>query len=429
MKAMNIISMFVTTSNESSSFINNNVLAVICDIPVVILWIITLWAKRKTTLAWKTTRLPIAITTLLTILLSGADKALSLPPYNLPLQYYIAWDVNRTMKAEALKSHGKTMGARQHNPADREAYVLFIGESLDYPHLSLAGYPRKTTPLLDARDNLTLYSDYYANSTLTLLSAPMMMSMATADSFMKSYSEKNICQAYKECGFKVFVLVCMNHLDDDAAITADADSVFHLRRDIDIAHVMDSLVSVHPRTFFVAQGLGNHCYFYNFEAEDNVFHPNAIHDSHVKSDSLLYNAYDCTIHYTDRVLDAVINAIDKEGLRSAMLYASDHGENVNPGDERRSVSMNPMKSEYHVPMILWRSNSWIQANPEKHLAITANKDKATGADNLFYTICDLAGITLPKSVAKPQWAVSSPHFQTHQRTLLAPDGKTVRILK
>ena len=258
-----------------------------------------------------------------------------------------------------------------------------------------------------------------------MLAAPMMITDGTAEDFYRSYSGVNSLQVFKDCGFKTFVIVCANHLDQDKALTDVADSLFCVAKDIDIPVVVDSLTEVYPKTFFVVQGLGNHCYFYNFEKEDNVFHPNRYYDEGVESDSLYYNAYDCTLRYTDRVVDGVIKAIDKEGMRSVLLFASDHGENVNPGDERRSVSMMPMASEYHVPFIIWRSQTWIEANPEKENCIMLNKDKPTCADDVFYTLCDVASIILPSELSKPAWTLTSVQYTPHERTLLAPDGKTI----
>ncbi|MBO7067437.1 MAG: sulfatase-like hydrolase/transferase [Bacteroidaceae bacterium] len=428
MKAINVLSMLITNTTESSSFISNNTLAVLCDVPIVVLWIIAIWAKSKSkTTSWKPFAVS-AVVLLLFLFLAKDSKVMRLPPYNLPVQYYNAYAINKIIQQEASKPKA-VIDCKQTNPKEREAYVLFIGESVVYDHLSLAGYNRKTTPLLDSRDDLTLFTDYKTNATLTMLAAPMMMTDATAEDFFRSYSGVNCLQVFKQCGFKTFVLVCINHLDQDQPLTEAADSVFCVEKDIDIPAVVDSLTNLYPKTFFVIQGLGNHCYFYNFEEEDNQFRPNPYYDPDVQSDSLYYNAYDCTVRYTDRVVDGVIKAIDKENMHSVMLFASDHGENVNPGDERRSVSMNPQESEYHVPLIIWRSQTWIVDNLGKENCILANKDQKTNTDNIFYTLCDVASIQLPDSLSKPEWTITSPAFAPHPRTLLTPDGKTILELE
>ena len=425
MKAVNVLSMLITNTTESGSFISNNTLAVCCDVPILVLWGIALWAKYK---APKPSYKSFAFSSVMLAALlffSRNTKIMGLPPYNLPVQYYNAYAINKKIQQAAAQPKAN-IACQQTNAKEHESYVLFIGESVVYNHLSLAGYNRNTTPLLDARENLTLFTDYKTNATLTMLAAPMMMTDATDEDFYRSYSGTNCLQVFKQCGFKTFVLVCINHLDQDQALTAAADSVFCLDKDIEIPAIMDSLTNVYPKTFFVVQGLGNHCYFYNFEEQDNQFRPNPYYDPDVQSDSLYYNAYDCTLRYTDRVVDGVINAINKDSMYSVMLFASDHGENVNPGDERRSVSMKPQESEYHVPLIIWRSQKWIEENPEKERCILANKDKKTYIDNIFYTLCDVASIQLPDSLNKPEWTITSPSFSaTQKRTLLTPDGKTI----
>ena len=137
--------------------------------------------------------------------------------------------------------------------------------------------------------------------------------------------------------------------------------------------------------------------------------------------------YFASVTGVDRAFGMILDALKRAGLdkNTIVVFASDHGENVNPGDERRSVSMNPMRSEYHVPLIIWRSQTWIEQNPEKEQCILAAKDRPTNTDNVFYTLCDAASILLPDSLSKPEWAITSPTFTQHKRTLLTPDGKTI----
>lgn len=47
MKAVNVLSMLITNTTESRSFISNNTLAVCCDVPILVLWGIAVWAKYK----------------------------------------------------------------------------------------------------------------------------------------------------------------------------------------------------------------------------------------------------------------------------------------------------------------------------------------------------------------------------------------------
>ena len=257
MKAMNVLSMFITNATESGSFISNNLLAVVCDVPVLLLWVVALWAKWGSRPLSRKVFAASFILWLLFLILAKDTRVMGLPPYNLPVQYYNAHAIDQQIQKAGNSPHPR-VGCRQSVPRERETYVLFIGESVVYDHLSLAGYNRETTPLLEARDNLTLFTDYKTNATLTMLAAPMMMTDGTAEDFMRSYSGINSLQVFAECGFKTFVVVCLNHLDHDRFLTSAADSVFCVERDADIPAVVDSLTDIYPKTFFVVQALGNH---------------------------------------------------------------------------------------------------------------------------------------------------------------------------
>jgi glucan phosphoethanolaminetransferase (alkaline phosphatase superfamily) len=75
---------------------------------------------------------------------------------------------------------------------EKETYVLAIGESLRYGNLSIAGYNRNTTPLLDTTQNVILYNNYYSTANLTMYSVPQIITRATPLNFELSYKEKSI---------------------------------------------------------------------------------------------------------------------------------------------------------------------------------------------------------------------------------------------
>ena len=87
--------------------------------------------------------------------------------------------------------------------------------------------------------------------------------------------------------------------------------------------------------------------------------------------------------------------------------------------------MNPQKTEYHVPLIFWYSDSWAEHNRGKLQCMLAHKDRPVGADNFYHTFVDLADIRLPKSYYSPDYSIASQKFKTHDSHLLCPDGRTV----
>lgn len=108
---------------------------------------------------------------------------------------------------------------------------------------------------------------------------------------------------------------------------------------------------------------------------------------------------------------------------------SDHGADYDTGVSDHGGNCNPRKPEYHVPLILWQSEVWRNKYPKKYQSLKANKDKPVNADNVFYSVCDMADITISPMYAKAEWSVFNQHLQSHERKLLVPDGKNYIVVK
>lgn len=60
----------------------------------------------------------------------------------------------------------------------------------------------------------------------------------------------------------------------------------------------------------------------------SVFKPDNLTDAKYENKEYLMNAYDNTIRYTDGFLASLITLLQKTNSFSAMLYTSDHGEDI-----------------------------------------------------------------------------------------------------
>ena len=63
------------------------------------------------------------------------------------------------------------------------------------------------------------------------------------------------------------------------------------------------------------------------------------------------------------------------------------------------------------------------------MRISKNKNRAVNADNVFYSVCDMADITIDKKYAHPEWSIFNAKLKDHERKLLVPDGKNFIIVK
>ena len=87
--------------------------------------------------------------------------------------------------------------------------------------------------------------------------------------------------------------------------------------------------------------------------------------------------------------------LEKSGNCSAMLYTSDHGENIFDDSRKLFLHASPVPSYYdlHVPFIIWTSRQYVRNFPETARAITANRTKTVeNSVTTFHTMLQLAGI-------------------------------------
>lgn len=436
----NLLSILKTNPQESASFAKNNLMMLLYFLPVVLVFSIALICYSKTTVNWKF-QLVCAFASLVlaggyisykqVIFYHGCltnkyffeKNVFTRPPYNFFFQIRNAVKTEK-MRKYIKESEGFSFGAaREDEIRHNEIYVLGIGESLSYDHISLDGqYFRNTTPMLRSQNNVVSYSNYYSGACLTMFSVPQIITRATPDNYELNFKEKSIIQPFKEVGFKTFAIENGNLLGYETYLTNGVDSLIHVKRDIEIPHIIDSLSAIYPKTFFVTQFIGCHSYYHNYEKDFDVFRPNINTDPDIVSDSLYINAYDNTILYADYVLSEIVRVIDKPGYSSAMTFISDHGENLSSGGGGHGGDCNPRKVEYHVPLIVWYSQAYSELFPDKIHNLIEHKAEPVCCDNIFFSVCDMAHIELAEEYWNPEYSFFSSEWTEHKRLVLLPDG-------
>lgn len=359
------------------------------------------------------------------------QNVLGRPPYNI---FFQADNAIRQKMAERMikEAEGMSFGAKRTAEEKRkEIYVLYIGESVRYENLTVSGYHRDTTPLLASLDNLVLYTDYYTTANLTMYSVPQIVTRATPDDYNLSYKERSIVKPFKECGFKVFV-IGSNIMATTPHLTAGCDGIIRLpaTEDARMGSMVDSLASHHDKLFVILHPQGNHGPYINFGKEQDVYHPNPVSDK-VSWDNheAMVNAYDNTMRLTDKVVYDVIKAIDRPATLAALMFLSDHGADYDTGVSDHGGNCNPRKAEYHVPFFVWMNDVWCGSNGRKLSNLKRHRTSPVNADNVFYSLCDMAGISLSAQYRKPQWSVFGDSLASHRRLLLVPDGKNYIVVE
>ncbi|MDR0961294.1 MAG: lipid A phosphoethanolamine transferase [Mediterranea sp.] len=337
-----------------------------------------------------------------------------------------------------------TFGARATHPSEqREVYIMVIGETSRADNWSLYGYERDTNPLLSKEANVTVFTHALSQSNTTHKSVPMLLSEVDAHNYDSIYYRKSIITAFKEAGFHTafFSNQRYNHSFIDF-FGQEADTCLFIKEtgneqknifdEALLPLVAEQLKNGCRKQLIVLHTYGSHFnYRERYPASSAYFTPDYPAEAKPKYRNNLMNAYDNTIRYTDELLDKLIRLLRQEEVNAALLYTSDHGEDI--FDDRRKLFLHasPIPSYYqiHVPFLLWMSDSYIQSYPEVRRAALQNKEKdVSSSSSFFHTLIQLGGIAVPSrndslSVVSPLYTERPPvYLDDHDQAL--PLNKT-----
>ena len=342
-------------------------------------------------------------------------------PVNVFYNLYLAVKRNNASIHYKEASARFRFGAKPSHPEDScEVYVMVIGETARAMNFSLYGYQRDTNPRLSKTRGLVAFSDVTTQSNTTHKSVPMLLSLASASNFERLFHEKGILQAFREAGFHTVFLSNQrpNHSFIDF-LGEQADQWLFLKTgdanpagrelaeapgkdgnyyDADLLPILDRILArKRKKEFIVLHTYGSHFnYMDRYPRQMAHFQPDTHCEAKKENRPDLINAYDNTIRYTDLVLSGVIERLSRHGGMSAMLYTSDHGENIFDDSHKLFLHASPRASEYElrVPFLIWTSQSFRHQEPAVAQALSANSHKqAQSSRSAFHTMLNIGGIS------------------------------------
>lgn len=333
-------------------------------------------------------------------------------PVNVGYNIYLAIDRSVRTAGYAETSRDFKFHAVSTHPADSlpETYILVIGETARAENFGLYGYDRNTTPRLGADSGLIKFPDAYTQSNTTHKSVPMLLSAACADDYNRIYREKGIIAAFREAGFTTSFISNQrpNHSFIDL-FGEEADTCLFLKEqlpydanplDCDMLDVVKNLLdNPAQRRLIVLHTYGSHFkYRERYPRDMVIFTPDMADEVTASNRESLLNAYDNTIHYTDLFLHSIISMLRQSNIPAAMLYTSDHGENI--FDDNRGLflhaSPRPSAHELHVPLLVWLSDSYRNTYPTTAANLEANtQHRVLTSTSVFHSMLDIAGIATP----------------------------------
>ena len=419
------LNLVTTNSNEALELLDNLipaiVIVVVLYVPALILAMISIFRKqrlpeqflqRERKRAWA--GLGIGLLSLCLAYLTDARYELKSDLYPANVCYNIGLAIRRTILTNNYKetSGDFTFHAKATHPENkREIYVMVVGETSRAANWALYGYDRDTNPELSKIFGLTAFDHVLTESNTTHKSVPMLLSPVNAYTFDSIYHQKGIITAFKEAGFQKAFFSNQRHnhsFIDFFGMEADtfdfikeetSNSNYNPSDDELLKLVSAELEKGASKQFIVLHTYGSHFnYRERYPANEAFFLPDFPVDANVKFKDNLINAYDNSTRYTDDFLARLIRMLQEQEADAAMLYTSDHGEDIFDDERHLFLHASPVPSYYqiHVPFLVWMSEDYRKSYPELQQAAQANRQKNISSGiSFFQTMLELGGIETP----------------------------------
>lgn len=307
---------------------------------------------------------------------------------------------------------------------EKEIYVLVIGETSRADNWQLLGYGRPTNPrLMLRRDNLALFGKALSECNTTHKAVPLLLTHLTSETFGDSICRtKSIISAFNSAGFNTafFSNQHRNHSFIDffanesqkLEFIRDSQKGDNPPYDIDLVQYLRDYIRTAPsnKIFIVLHTYGSHFnYKERYPQKYAVFTPDNSTQADKSNRAQLVNAYDNSLVFTDAVLDEIIKTLEDENCSAAMIYLSDHGEDIFDDGRGRFLHSSPVPTynQLHVPLVIWTSDTFQYHNPQLTKALKANSGKDVSTSrSVFHTLIQLGGLTTPYFIPEASLADS-----------------------
>ena len=317
--------------------------------------------------------------------------------------------------------------------------VLVIGESTQRGRMSLYGYPRETTPELDALHksdkNLTVFNDVVTSRPYTIEILQQALTFANEQNPDLYLTKPSLMNMMKQAGYKTFWITNQQTMTERntmlTVFSEQTDKQFYMNqqrtqsaREYDtnvLPPFKEVIADPAPKKFIVVHLLGTHIkYKYRYPENWGKFDgkmdtvPSNLSDDQRED----YNDYDNANLYNDRVVAGLINTYKATDPNGFLLYFSDHGEEVYdtpPHQTQGRNEGNPTRPMYNVPFLLWTSEKWQAAHPRD---LSQDVDRKYSSSELIHTWSDLAGLSYDGY--DPTRSITSPQFKETTRWIGDP---------
>ncbi|MEG1122530.1 MAG: phosphoethanolamine transferase CptA [Citrobacter sp.] len=324
--------------------------------------------------------------------------------------------------------------------------VLVIGESTQRGRMSLYGYPRETTPELDALHksdpNLTVFNNVVTSRPYTIEILQQALTFANEKNPDLYLTQPSLMNMMKQAGYKTFWITNQQTMTARntmlTVFSKQTDKQFYMNqqrtqsaREYDsnvLAPFKEVLADPAPKKFIIVHLLGTHIkYKFRYPDGQGKFDNNIDNvPAGLGNDELeAYNDYDSANVYNDHIIASLINDYKATDPNGFLLYFSDHGEEVYDTPPHKTQGRNednPTRHMYTVPFLLWTSEKWQATHPRD---FSQDVNRKYSSSELIHTWSDLAGFTYDGF--DPTRAITNPQFKETTRWIGNPYKKNALI--
>lgn len=316
--------------------------------------------------------------------------------------YLAATELRKTYAHETQTRDFRFEAQRTSEVAGREIYIYVIGEASRAMNWQLYGYERETNPMLSNREDLVLFRNVLTQSNTTHKSVPMLLSSIDTDEHDALYHRKGLPALFREAGFHTWFI--SNQSPQGAMIDNLAEDVDHLiyidspRYDMQLKEELQRAIESTrcEKLFFILHCYGSHfSYHQRYPHNEAHFQPDpevAIRRKHREE---LLNGYDNSIRYTDLFLSETLDYLSTlNDTATALLYISDHGEDLMDDVRNRFLHASPTTTAYqlYVASLCWFSDRYRVAYPEKVAEAERHTSAPATTHAMYHTMADMASI-------------------------------------
>ncbi|VVE00931.1 Phosphoethanolamine transferase CptA [Pandoraea iniqua] len=324
----------------------------------------------------------------------------------------------------------------QYRGPDKNTVVWVIGESLNRNNMSLYGYARNTTPMLDSlRGDLTVFRDVVSSEPATMSSLMKMLTPASLDDPEAWTRQPDVVMLAREAGYRTYWI--SNQVPNDGwlgLVAKRADEQVFINKgygrgennvDGNLLPAFDAaLASDAPKKLIIVHLLGAHpTYdmrypeeFARFDNTDDAVMASLAAQGRSTWVRHLRNEYDNAIAYNDFVVSNLIRKTMATGAQTdaSLLFSSDHAQEVGHTRNHAGQSVTDA-SGYEIPMVVWSRDGAQQPGAPNQLTQAVLEARPYQTDRLEHTLLGMLDIDTRYYSASDD--LLSPAFTPRERRI------------